>query len=105
MNLNCLLDRQFTWDTKPYFLIKYNIDLNILTSSSFFQFERFDLSAPSQWLEVRDGKSRESTLIGRFTGVKVDDVIISSSPSIHVHLQTGLQGRGRGFNFTYQNGL
>ena len=69
-----------------------------------FQFENFDLSAPNQWLEVRDGSSREATLIGRFTGDKVDDVIISSSPSLHLHLETGLQGKGRGFNFTYQNG-
>ena len=69
-----------------------------------FQFEDFDLSAPSQWLEVRDGSSREATLIDRFTGVKVDDVIISSSSSLHIHLETGRQGKGRGFNFTYQNG-
>ena len=71
----------------------------------YFQFEKFSLSAPGQWLEIRDGSSREATLIARATGDKMDDIILSSGPSLHIHLQTDLEGGGRGFNFTYQSGL
>ena len=75
-----------------------------LTGLIFFQFEDFSLSSPGQWIEIRDGNSREAPLIGRYTGDKMYEVIISSGPSLHVHLQTDIHSRARGFNFTYQNG-
>ena len=77
---------------------------NISFSATLFQFEDFSLSGPGQWIEIRDGNSREAPLIGRYTGDGVFDIIVSGGPSLHIHLQTDLHSRARGFNFTYQNG-
>ena len=69
----------------------------------FFQIIKVDL-LQSDWLEIRDGASRESMLIRRYTGQVGSEVLVSSGRHFYLHLHTDLQDSGAGFNISYHSG-
>lgn len=69
------------------------------------QVEMFQLRASpncsGDWLEVHNGGSNESALVGRFCGDTIPRRIPSYSHQLYLHLHTESVGTGRGFRFAW----
>ncbi|KAG9476560.1 hypothetical protein GDO78_003221 [Eleutherodactylus coqui] len=72
-----------------------------------FTFESLNVSSSSvcgnNYVEVRDGPSSESTLIGKYCGSVAPPVIFSTQRSLYVHFLTDASSTNHGFKATYKS--
>ncbi|KAM4028087.1 cubilin isoform 1-T1 [Anomaloglossus baeobatrachus] len=72
-----------------------------------FTFDTFNVSSSSEcggnYVQVRDGSSAESTLIGEYCGSEVPPTIFSTQRSLYVQFLTDASSTNRGFMASYQS--
>ncbi|KAG8573749.1 hypothetical protein GDO81_012532 [Engystomops pustulosus] len=72
-----------------------------------FKFDNLNISSSSEcgsnYVEVRDGPSSESTLIGKYCGSNVPPVIYSSQRSLNVKFLTDASSDNHGFSASYRS--
>ncbi len=92
--LNYLSDANCSWLIKPG-------DPTITTIR--LDFSLFDLHDEADFLQVFDGESNASPLIGSFTGTTLPPVITSAQPMLFLQLETGSTETGKGFHANYHS--
>ncbi|XP_044150585.1 LOW QUALITY PROTEIN: cubilin [Bufo gargarizans] len=72
-----------------------------------FKFDSFNVSSSSEcsnnYVEVRDGPSSESALIGKYCGSEVPPAIYSTQKSLYVRFLTDASSTNHGFSATYRS--
>ncbi|KAJ8013388.1 hypothetical protein DPEC_G00052750 [Dallia pectoralis] len=64
-------------------------------------FNDFDLEPPYDFLTVKDGDQKASTVLGRFSGAEVPSHLTSNSNVLQLEFEADHSMSGRGFNITY----
>ncbi|KAK3089738.1 hypothetical protein FSP39_006098 [Pinctada imbricata] len=70
----------------------------------YIDFGDFNLAGPGDWIEIRDGRSEQAGLLGRFSGDEIPPILISSGPYLFLRFRTDAYIGERGFKAFYQSG-
>lgn len=100
------MDCQWTLSAPAGHRVKFTVDADTFNLQTTFDYDvnTIEMKCREDYLEIHDGASSHSPLIGRYCRMEAPSTIFSTAEHLHLHYVTDSMSQSPGWNATFELG-